>query len=135
MATRFIPCPACARHVRDGDAACPFCGLAIAQASAAARPPMARMSRAALLAVSAASALAATDCSSTSSPGPTGSDAAALDSAISPTLDASEDDSSGMAQPLYGATAPLDAGEPDADAAADDSGFHVQPLYGAMMKP
>jgi hypothetical protein len=92
------------------------------------------MSRAALLAVSAAGALAATDCSSTSTPGPSGGDAASLDSAISPTLDAAEDDSSGMAQPLYDAMVTPDAGEPDA-AARDDSGIHVQPAYGALMKP
>ncbi len=57
MRTRFIACVVCARHVREGDAACPFCG-----GKAPVAPPLrsikARLSRAALHAAGAAGAIA-----------------------------------------------------------------------------
>lgn len=64
MAPRFIACAACVRHVRAGDAVCPFCG-ATAPTPAPRRVLRGRFSRATL---GAAGALGATfalaDCSS-----------------------------------------------------------------------
>ena len=51
----LLVCPSCERHVRAVDAACPFCGLGLSpdlRATLALRPPRARLSRAALYAVS-----------------------------------------------------------------------------------
>jgi hypothetical protein len=52
----LTPCPSCNRHVRVGDAACPFCGSAVAVAPAAAASaagPRGRLGRAALFAAGA----------------------------------------------------------------------------------
>jgi hypothetical protein len=65
MRTRFIACPACARHVRAGDSACPFCGTAVPSAQPL-RTIRGRLSRAAMHAAGAAGAVVAiADCSST----------------------------------------------------------------------
>jgi hypothetical protein len=139
MPTRFIPCAACARHVREGDAACPFCGATAPVAPALSRAA-GRLSRSAFLALGAAGALSATGCSSTSTPSPQplyGSpplvDAGSLADVEVP-LDAESD--GGFAQPLYGATAPpvTDAGGEDAEP-PEGGGHMVQPLYGAMAVP
>ncbi|HEY5242624.1 MAG TPA: hypothetical protein VIJ22_14190 [Polyangiaceae bacterium] len=62
MRTRFIACEVCARHVREGDGACPFCG-AKAPVAPARRSIKARLSRAALHAAGAAGAIASlNDC-------------------------------------------------------------------------
>ena len=134
MAIRFTPCPACARHVREGDAACPFCGAGMTRAPAA-MVPVGRMSRAALLAAGAAGALAMTDCSSSSGTPLYGG-------AVPPQESGAPDDSStsgssgsagssgsgasggsagssGSAQPMYGAVSFPEAGEPSGDATAD----------------
>ncbi len=70
---RLVPCPGCARHVRVRDAACPFCGVSIADASGAAasmRVLRKRLPRAALFAVGAGTiAIAACGDSSSSGPG------------------------------------------------------------------
>jgi hypothetical protein len=129
MAIRFTPCPACARHVREGDATCPFCGATSRAPAELPRALSTRLSRAAFLALGAAGALAATDCSS-SSPAYGGS---------SPPIEAgpSEGDSgdAGFAQPLYGAmVAPPDAA-PEEDAAPEKDGGFAQPLYGAIAPP
>jgi hypothetical protein len=59
---RFIACTACARHVREGDATCPFCG-AVAPALRPLLSLSRRLSRAALHAAAAAGAVAAlNDC-------------------------------------------------------------------------
>jgi hypothetical protein len=135
MPTRFIPCGSCARHVREGDAACPFCGAAAPVAPALSRVT-GRLSRAAFLALGAAGALSATECSSTSTPSPQplyGSppivDAGSLADVEVP-LDAESD--GGFAQPLYGAMVPpvSDAGDEDAEP-PEGGGHMVQPLYGA----
>jgi hypothetical protein len=56
MSTRFLACEACARHVREGDDVCPFCGARAPQV-----PPLRgitrRLSRAALHAAGAAGAI------------------------------------------------------------------------------
>ncbi len=69
------PCPACSRHVRVSEGACPFCSVALdASFRAAPAPigPSARLSRAALFAFSAGTAVlapvVAIDCSTTSEP-------------------------------------------------------------------
>jgi hypothetical protein len=48
----LLPCDHCARHVRRGDARCPFCGAAAphAQAAAVTPEPAGRLSRAGVLA-------------------------------------------------------------------------------------
>src|SRR6185436_20818572 len=44
----YFPCPSCHRHVRLGDAACPFCASDIGAVKPAMRPaPRARLSRSA----------------------------------------------------------------------------------------
>jgi hypothetical protein len=133
MAIRFTPCPACARHVREGDATCPFCGATSRAPAELPRALSTRLSRAAFLALGAAGALAATDCSSSSSsPVPA--------YGLPPLTEA------GFPQPLYGAVVPLpDAGSEDAapeqdaapeeDAAPEKDGGFAQPLYGAIAVP
>jgi hypothetical protein len=57
--TRLRPCPACARHVRASEDACPFCRASVSaslRALPAPEPPRRRLSRAALLAFSAGAA-------------------------------------------------------------------------------
>jgi len=51
----LTPCPSCNRHVRVGDATCPFCGTAVTVAPAAASAPVlrGRLGRAALFAAGA----------------------------------------------------------------------------------
>ncbi len=128
MAASFVPCPACARHVREGDGVCPFCG---AKAVSAPRPmaaPRGFVSRAVLLAGAAAGAsIALTECSSsTVSPAYGGifvpADASAADGRSSD--DATADSPSVVA--LYGAMMVPDA---------STDGPTVQPLYGAVAIP
>jgi hypothetical protein len=129
MAIRFTPCPACARHVREGDAACPFCGATSLPSPQLSRALSTRLSRAAFLALGAAGALAATDCSSSSAPAYGGSPPVADSGSM-------EDDAgdAGFAQPLYGAVAPTpDAGTDDAE--PEKEGGFAQPLYGAIAPP
>jgi hypothetical protein len=58
MTDFFVACAACARHVREGEAACPFCGEAIPEGTAAPRPPARSgpITRAAILFVGATAA-------------------------------------------------------------------------------
>jgi hypothetical protein len=107
MAVRFTPCPACARHVKEGDGACPFCGANVPRTATPAMPK-GRLSRAALLAASAAGALAMADCGGSTS-----------------------------AEPLYGGVSqPVEAGGPGDDASAlADGGGIGEPLYGAVAPP
>jgi hypothetical protein len=62
MGAIFVPCPSCARHVRNGDGACPFCGAEVPDAPLAAPTARMRLSRAAIVAAGAAAALGALDC-------------------------------------------------------------------------
>jgi hypothetical protein len=73
------PCPDCARHVRAGEAQCPFCGTAISAAPPAPAVADARLGRAARMAVGAAVtavAVASAGCGSSQTPsggaGPSG---------------------------------------------------------------
>ncbi len=141
MAIRFTPCPACARHVREGDATCPFCGATSLAPPELPRALSTRLSRAAFLALGAAGALAATDCSSSSSPtlNPLyGAPPAPLEAGSSMEGDSGD---AGFAEPIYGAMVPPpDAGseaaapEEDAapEAAPEKEGGFAQPLYGAI---
>src|SRR5271166_5346770 len=66
MIVPLVPCPSCARHVKQRDRICPFCGAECARASGAETPPGYRkgMSRSALFAAAAAAAsVASTACS------------------------------------------------------------------------
>jgi hypothetical protein len=120
MSSIFTPCLACARHVKQGDETCPFCGEKVLRP----RPPVVRAttqrrSRSALFALSAmGAAVATTECSSSSGTPLYGGPVPTLDAstdAASMTLDdaASEGGAieGGSAQPLYGASGlPLDGG-------------------------
>lgn len=154
MVIRFTPCPSCARHVKVGDGACPFCG-AITPRAAVAAIPRGRLSRAALLAAGAAGALAMADCgSSGSTVAPYGSPPRPPDAGMSMDDGGETPDASatvvfyGAASPPFldasesndrDATGPSDAATPDAAEAStsdsgvgDEGGHMVQPLYGAV---
>jgi hypothetical protein len=109
----FVPCPSCRRHVRAGDAACPFCGAAGAAEPAvapSASVPGQRLSRGAMFAF----AVSVAACSSSGDDGNPGLmyggppiDASTLDTGAA---DGGLD--SGNPAPAYGA--PADTGTPDA---------------------
>ena len=117
MRTRFIACGGCSRHVREGDAACPFCG-----APAPAAPPVERvlargLSRAAMLAAGTAGVVVAmADCGSSGNVGTTAF------YGVPPNLDASMDASDAAdgnvgVGVFYGVACPeCDASPPAADA-------------------
>jgi hypothetical protein len=48
MSVQFWPCPACSRHVKRGDAICPFCGATASIESSPTRVLAGRLSRAAI---------------------------------------------------------------------------------------
>jgi hypothetical protein len=63
MSVQFWPCPGCSRHVKGGDAVCPFCGATARVQSSPTRTIAGRLSRAALFAAGAVgAAVATTDC-------------------------------------------------------------------------
>jgi hypothetical protein len=115
----FFPCPSCERHVKEGDAACPFCGASVAKAAAPVRVAS-RLSRSALFALSAAGALSVTDCGGTTSEPVYGAPVPAVDAGG----DAPQD---GSVQALYGAPAVDAAGQ-----LQDASGVAI---YGAAPPP
>ena len=53
MSMNFVVCGGCGRHVREGDAACPFCGGACVREASAAASTSARAALATALAVAA----------------------------------------------------------------------------------
>jgi hypothetical protein len=109
MANTFQACPACARHIKTDEAACPFCGSATPEGFSTVAKPKgpAPLSRAAILFMSATAVggvSVATACSSSSSA--TGvSDAGARDSA------AAEDTGGPVA--AYGPAPVMDSGQVD----------------------
>jgi hypothetical protein len=118
MSQRLHPCPTCARHLRAGEIACPFCGAAIAAVPLAARraPKGGAVTRAALL-FAGATAVAA--CGSTT----TGE---SIPDAGGPTTDGTTGGgTSGSPEPvplpMYGA-AVVDAGHDAGDASPTDAG-------------
>lgn len=65
MSFQFWPCPRCSRHVKRGDAICPFCSASVEMGPT--RTIAGRLSRAALFAAGAmGAAVATTDCASSS---------------------------------------------------------------------
>lgn len=60
MGVQFWPCPGCSRHVKRGDAICPFCGATASVVSGPTRTTAGRLSRAALFAAGAVGAAVAT---------------------------------------------------------------------------
>ena len=123
MSSKLTPCPACARHVKQGDRVCPFCGEDVPFVSPAPTRTAARhLSRSALLAVSAmGAAVASTDCSS-SSESAYGGPPVFVDASLG-------DDSGGG---VDGASSnPDDA----AKVAPPVEGGSAQPLYGAAVPP
>lgn len=72
LAPMYLGCLRCARHVRDTDAICPFCGARMLPSAPRPRHDAPRLSRAALLLAGAAAVSACgktTDTGSTSSSG------------------------------------------------------------------
>ncbi|HEY3817096.1 MAG TPA: hypothetical protein VGL81_07995 [Polyangiaceae bacterium] len=111
MSTRFIACENCARHVRAGDAACPFCG-ARAPVARPVRTIAQRLSRAAMHAAGAAGAagafVALNDCGSGGGGGSGEAfyGAPCIDGSCNTTVDAGQDTGQdayiGAGEPFYG---------------------------------
>lgn len=112
MTLQFTPCPTCARHVKQSDRVCPFCGANAADSGLDPQTVYRKgMSRSALFAAAAAAAVASTACTNAPQPLYGGvvppSDASSTTSSATstgtPTLDAA-----------YGAVVlPMDAGTED----------------------
>jgi|SRR5580658_10659473 hypothetical protein len=65
MSAQFWPCPGCSRHVKRGDAVCPFCGAGASVEVGPTRVLAGRLSRAALFAAGAAGvAVTTSNCNS-----------------------------------------------------------------------
>lgn len=134
MNVSLVPCPACARHVRQGDSICPFCGAKAAFSPGAPIVQRGRMSRAAMFAAGAAgAALAMTDCSSNSQP---------LDGGSGAALDASNDatgaDAAQGAPDAAGGSSDGTTGSDDGSTRASDASTEVGSivaLYGAVAPP
>src|SRR5580658_1811334 len=63
MRAQFWPCSGCSRHIKRGDATCPFCGATAAVEIGPTRTIAGRLSRAALFAAGAVGVgIATTDC-------------------------------------------------------------------------
>ncbi len=119
----LLTCQSCARHVKAGSAACPFCGERVVSTAPAPSPERKRVGRAALIAGAASVAVA---CSASDSPvygAPpydpydAGNQEAGMDAGV----------------PFYGGP-PIDAGKEDAgqdaakDAAVKDASADAQPV-------
>ncbi len=61
MTERLVQCPACSRHVKSRDPACPFCGARMTAARASSRAPFERMKAAAAVAAGVAAIAACAD--------------------------------------------------------------------------
>jgi hypothetical protein len=73
VTTPLRSCPACSRHVRLSELACPFCGLGLDEAFRVAptqRAPSGRLSRAALVAFGASGLVASSACGTTAASNP-----------------------------------------------------------------
>ncbi len=125
MSAHLAPCPACSRHVRVSEHACPFCGEALPAALRTVQPPrpQARVKRAVLY----ASAFAlTTGCGGATSATPDGAPADAL--AVSDAPHDAPGVSDGTADAPGDAGTPEDALPPPRDA-SEDHPFIVPP-YG-----
>jgi hypothetical protein len=137
----LLPCPACARHVRVNEPACPFCKEALPAAfRGEARPeaPRVRLARAALFALGTGTAALA--CGSSTALGGSPFDEA-NDGSTQAGDGASDAMSDGVDAMNYG---PLYGGFPiREDAGAHDAGLHdagldagqLEPSYGAPPTP
>lgn len=135
--SQLLPCPSCARHVRQTESGCPFCGTSLDLASIAPRGlPAQRLGRAATFAFGAAMATSVAACGGGPGPGTNDSGVAPLYGAPSdmgaPANDANmlamyggPPNDSGGPGPLYGA--------PTFDAGTDAGG--PAPAYGAVPGP
>jgi hypothetical protein len=112
---RLLACPACGRHVRVSESACPFCKSPLPPDFAEAtlpRGPGARMSRAALLAFGATSLTLAAACSRPDGRTAPVTATPAVDQAVSSKSDAGStaadrvDDTDGAAVAVYGGPPP-----------------------------
>jgi hypothetical protein len=134
--TQLLPCPSCARHVRQTEQGCPFCGTAIDLSAIAPRAqPTQRLGRAATFAFGAAMATSVAACGGGSggndggvvalygAPSDTG---AQIDQGVMALYGGAPDAGSdgGGPAPAYGT--PTDAGSHDGSPAA---------LYGAGPPP
>lgn len=135
MSAKLVPCEACGRHVRQSEAACPFCR--VTRAAGAATPAvsgeLAPRSRAALMGFAASpgvvaisTALMTAGCAVSS----TGTDAGGSVSDAGAAADAGLEEDAGAVGPLYGGP-PEDAGSPAVDGSTPetDAGGPA-PLYG-----
>ncbi len=98
---RLAPCPSCGRHVLMSETACPFCAHAFEHAPTPTAGTWARRVGRVGAIAAVAGAVAASGC------GP------------------------GGAEPLYGAPAPMDAGDGDGDIDGDIDAGGPMPEYGA----
>jgi hypothetical protein len=117
----LAPCPACARHVRVHEPACPFCRAALPSSFrqlVAPPPPATRLSRAALYALRVGVlSSAAVACGGSLSPG--GSE-----------KDSGQDDSASLPDASYGGPPPGEAGgDDDAQFGALYGGFPIDANY------
>ncbi len=124
MSARLAPCPGCARHVKVGDAACPFCGAAAPVSAPAPRAVAKGATRAAIAALAVAAAAASVAaCDGQTKVAPLPEDDAGDAATV---IDATTGDASDG-----GAT--VDASDGASDAASDvfqGSDVGVQPPYG-----
>jgi len=99
MTAILRPCPACSRHVRVSELACPFCSGPFDSAFGAGpapRAPTVRLARAALFALGAGTAGLSTTCSSSSGP-------------VGPPFAEDGGDDTGLGIVFYGSAGGLDA--------------------------
>ena len=139
--SQLLPCPSCARHVRQSESACPFCETALSLEDVPARAmPTQRLGRAATFAFGAAMATSVAACGTANTPGDAdnpgdrpdanvamndaGTDGGLVAAYGGPPIDAGTD---AAFVGMYGGPPPMDAGPaPDAWGAA---------LYGAPPPP
>jgi hypothetical protein len=144
MSGHLATCPACARHVRVTETACPFCRETFQVSfgeSAPRRAPMVRLRRAALYALGVGTLTMSTACSKTTSSVDAGGDTDAGQSSAGPApQDAAMDSLQVVA--LYGMPplpedAAVDAAQPSPP--AQDAGADASPLrsphYGGPPTP
>ena len=128
MTAQFWPCPGYSRHVKRGDATCPFCGATASVEPGPTRVLAGRLSRAALFAAGAVgAAFANTDCTA---PNPYGGGPPPGAVEIFPN---GTEDSSASDAPSEAAPDSTDASTtPPTDAAsADDVPVSSEPPYGS----
>src|SRR5580704_4332328 len=141
MSPRFTPCPACARHVKQSDNTCPFCGNRVPCVNVPARAVVGRLSRAALFAAGAAGlTLAATDCGSMGSAyggPPCGTSADGSDKCnimASVPNDGASGDASDDAAPEPATDGSFSTPDATGEAGAND-GASLEAAYGAAVIP